>query len=146
MGTRADFYIGRGLRAEWIGSIAWDGYPNNEDLGDVIRARSEAKFRRSVKALETRNDFTSPSQGWPWPWENSHLTDYAYAYEEGVEHGEVWATCFGYDWFDPLRPQPEWEEDGEKKTIFPQMTGCSARAGSARSGVMLITAKKESQE
>ena len=28
MGTRADFYIGRGATAEWIGSIAWDGYPD----------------------------------------------------------------------------------------------------------------------
>lgn len=27
MGTRADFYIGRGENAEWLGSIAWDGDP-----------------------------------------------------------------------------------------------------------------------
>ena len=27
MGTRADFYVGRGDAAEWIGSIAYDGYP-----------------------------------------------------------------------------------------------------------------------
>jgi hypothetical protein len=27
MGTRADFYIGRGTEAEWLGSVAWDGYP-----------------------------------------------------------------------------------------------------------------------
>ena len=28
MGTRADLYIGRGTDAEWIGSVAWDGYPS----------------------------------------------------------------------------------------------------------------------
>ena len=28
MGTRADFYIGKGTDAEWLGSIAWNGYPD----------------------------------------------------------------------------------------------------------------------
>ncbi len=27
MGTRADFYTGRGQTAQWLGSIAWGGYP-----------------------------------------------------------------------------------------------------------------------
>ena len=27
MGTRADFYVGRGEKAEWVGSIAMDGVP-----------------------------------------------------------------------------------------------------------------------
>ena len=26
MGTRADFYIGSGKDAEWLGSVAFDGY------------------------------------------------------------------------------------------------------------------------
>jgi len=26
MGTRADFYVGMGKDAEWLGSVAWDGY------------------------------------------------------------------------------------------------------------------------
>ncbi|MFH1835312.1 MAG: hypothetical protein ABH851_03885 [Methanobacteriota archaeon] len=26
---------------------------------------------------------TSPEQGWPWPWEDSGTTDYAYAFEAG---------------------------------------------------------------
>jgi hypothetical protein len=28
MGTRADFYVGRGPDAEWLGSVAMDGYPS----------------------------------------------------------------------------------------------------------------------
>jgi hypothetical protein len=28
MGTRADFYVGRGKDAEWLGSVAFDGYPS----------------------------------------------------------------------------------------------------------------------
>lgn len=34
MSTRADFYVGRGAEAEWIGSISWDGYPDGVDDGD----------------------------------------------------------------------------------------------------------------
>lgn len=28
MGTRADFYVGTGANAEWLGSIAYDGHPD----------------------------------------------------------------------------------------------------------------------
>jgi hypothetical protein len=35
MGTRADFYIGCGRDSEWIGSIAWDGYPDG--LSDLLK-------------------------------------------------------------------------------------------------------------
>jgi hypothetical protein len=38
MGTRADFYVGRGPNAEWIGSIAFDGYP------DGITMKTEEKL------------------------------------------------------------------------------------------------------
>lgn len=138
MGTRADFYVGTGAKAEWIGSMAWDGYPDGRP-SEVIKATTAEDFRREVGVLSLNEDFTTPEQGWPWPWKNSHLTDYSYAYEDG----KVWATCFGYDWFDPLQPQPEQEETEEKKTIFPEMTGYSAKAGSARSGIMVISAKQQ---
>jgi hypothetical protein len=32
MGTRSDFYVGKGKDAEWIGSIAWDGYRSGIEL------------------------------------------------------------------------------------------------------------------
>lgn len=138
MGTRADFYIGTGVNAEWIGSMAWDGYPDGRP-SEVIRATTVEDFRREVGVLSLNKDFTTPEQGWPWPWKNSHLTDYSYVYEDG----KVWATCFGYDWFDPLQPQPEQEETDKKKTIFPEMTGYSAKAGSERSGIMVISDKQQ---
>jgi len=50
MGTRADFYVGRGETAEWVGSVAWDGYPNEPwGIGrttDLFTATTEADFRR----------------------------------------------------------------------------------------------------
>lgn len=39
MGTRADFYVGRGEQAEWLGSIAWDGNPGAIFDGDFTPAK-----------------------------------------------------------------------------------------------------------
>jgi len=64
MGTRADFYVGRGKTAEWLGSIAWDGYPAglwpNKDTATakadipktpVIAATAEEAYRKAVDEL-----------------------------------------------------------------------------------------------
>lgn len=80
MGTRADFYVGTGDTAEWLGSLAWDGYEFAEDEKHALRlASSEAEFRVAVeKLLDEREDGTEPKHGWPWPWDDSGLTDYVY--------------------------------------------------------------------
>jgi hypothetical protein len=97
MGTRADFYVGRGAKAEWLGSIAWDGYEDGLDA-QLLGAQKEKKFRKQVALLAKRDDWTSPEQGWPWPWTDSCTTDYAYAFD-----GErVWVSCFGGQWYDPV--------------------------------------------
>ncbi len=94
MGTRADFYIGRGANAEWLGSIAWDGYPSGIPAS-LLNAPSEEAFRRELALFaEKREDWTAPEQGWPWPWDNSQTTDYAYAFDGGVraasgDHGST---------------------------------------------------------
>ena len=133
MGTRADFYIGRGTEAEWLGSIAWDGYPDGLD-DYVLGAQTEAQFRSAVSIFsKTRDDWTSPEAGWPWPWENSNTTDYAYAFD-----GErVWASGFGSEWFRPL-VDDEPEDSGTQS--FPDMTArrVVAKPGSKRSGVIVI--------
>jgi hypothetical protein len=63
MGTRADFYVGRGADMEWLGSIAWDGYPPGI-RGGVLAATSEADFRALLSAfLAPREDVTLPNDG-----------------------------------------------------------------------------------
>ena len=110
-----------------------DGYPSGMP-DDLLRATTEDEFCLALSVEATkRDDFTSPEMGWPWPWENSHTTDYAYALDEG----KVWASCFGHSWFDPLEDKPEDDEKG-KTTVFPNMTGCSATPGSKRSGIIVI--------
>ena len=136
MGTRADFYIGRGENAEWLGSIAWDGYPQGIDK-QVLGCRSPEAFRHAVASfLEKREDKTLPDQGWPWPWETSSTTDYAYAFDDGVH-----ASCFGGKWFDPniKRTEDEEENDTCKSAVFPDMSKAKQRAKfGPHSGIMVI--------
>lgn len=144
MGTRADFYVGRGRNAEWLGSIAWDGYPDGLPV-DIVRPPdadaqpvSESDFRQSVASfLAEREDATLPEQhGWPWPWENSLTTDYSYAWDNGV----VYACCFGHRWYRANDPALNDDETEAKEAIFPDMsTARHAPAGHKRSGVMLFS-------
>lgn len=135
MGTRADFYIGRGEQAEWLGSIAWDGYPDGIDK-PVLEATTPEGFRNAlVNFAAARDDWTAPEQGWPWPWDNSGTTDYAYALDEG----KVWASGFGGTWFDANEPETDTEDNhADKSAIFPDMSARKATTFGKRSGIILI--------
>lgn len=151
MGTRADFYVGRGASAEWIGSIGYDGYPEGIE-GDLFNVSTEEEFRTSINDfLRSRDDATFTDDGWPWPWDTSAKTDFAYAFDGGM----VWAACFGYKWFDPkvyLAP-PDFEDDEEEAAWRDELTGTGAKQcewpdmsakkrmaepGTQRSGIMVF--------
>ena len=137
MGTRADFYIGKGEDAEWLGSFAWDGYPegNPEEYG-VMKAESENSFREAVENMREGEDhFTIPSQGWPWPWDNSHTTDYAYTWD-----GKVWSSCYGQKWTPYTKDldSDEYLEGGEKAEV-PDMSARKNVTFGNRSGVIVVT-------
>lgn len=133
MGTRADFYVGRGKTAEWIGSVAWDGYPGGFDRNGLMDATDEEGFRAAVAAeLASREDATTVDKGWPWPWNDSHTTDYAYAFDGGAVHG----SAFGSSWFDPRKEEPE--DLDEHVAEFPSMADRKAMTMGVRSGVMVI--------
>lgn len=84
MGTRADFYVREDGQMNWLGSIAWDGYPKGIDQ-EVLNSQNEKDYLFNLKAFfDKRKDVTLPEQGWPWPWNNSKLTDECYVYEQGV--------------------------------------------------------------
>jgi len=105
MGTRADFYIGRGDDMEWIGSIAWDGYPDDRDVNAVNKEATEESFREGVSNLIKSSGGIQPHEGWPWPWDDSGTTDYAYAFDAGI----VYASHFGGPWFVAARE--DWMDD-----------------------------------
>lgn len=133
MGTRADFYVGRGLTAEWLGSIAWDGY---EIPDSIRRAKTTANYRRAVtRFLKDRDDATFPKDGWPWPWEDSGTTDYAYAFD-GVR---TYASVFGRPWFSAKKEPRELPEG--PKVEFPNMKDrMNAQFGGKRSGLLVVEA------
>ena len=135
MGTRADFYVGRGVDAEWLGSTAWDGYPAGVP-DEILQAKDEKEFRDAVgDHLAEREDGTLPEHGWPWPWDDSGTTDYAYAFDGGQVHG----SCFGGPWFDP-EAEPEYDDDGEPverngpDAVFPDMQSVKRVTLGGRSG------------
>ena len=136
MGTRADFYVGRGVDAEWLGSIAWDGYPAGVDDA-VLLADTTDEYRAKVAEFVNREDGTLPADGWPWPWDDSGATDYAYAFEGGV----VYASSFGHEWFEvmPLEENGgEPDDRGGKVAIFPDMTARQNVTLGKRSGVIIF--------
>jgi hypothetical protein len=74
-----------------LGSIAFDGYPQSDEQPGgvptaILQATTELEFRNAVLDLLTRrDDATIPPQSWPWPWETSWGTDYAYSFFPAVQ-------------------------------------------------------------
>ena len=137
MGTRADFYVGRGKNAEWLGSIGWDGYPDGIER-TLLDSRSEAVFRKRLAAFfKGRDDVTLPAQGWPWPWDDSGTTDYAYVFDRG----RVYASGFGHKWHIATWAPPEkwYERHSNHKVEFPDMSARKAVTLGKRSGLIVLT-------
>jgi len=142
MGTRVDFYLGRGESAEWLGSYPFDGHPASVfDQASELFAQplTEAAWREWVaRFLADRDRSTTPELGWPWPWDDSRTTDFAYALDDGVIYG----SSFGYEWFrvDPNAEdfgQPD--DDGDEKTaVFPDMSARKAVTYGPRSGLIIL--------
>lgn len=133
MGTRADFYVGRGEHAEWLGSVAYDGYPEGLFPTPVEPSWTEAAWRAHVATLLDRSDGTRPADGWPWPWEDSRTTDFAYAFDDGA----VWVSSFGRQWV-ALQDWNGRAGDGPKTATFPDMTARQNVTYGPRSGVLIL--------
>jgi hypothetical protein len=151
MGTRADFYVGRGESAEWLGSIAWDGYPCGVALTgkSVFTAAGEADYRKAVaEFLASEDSATLPEMGWPWPWNDSGTTDYAYAFEDGKTLG----SNFGQPWFVVDADEgavdygePDEDEQSGPQAVFPDMAARKNTTYGKRSGVLIVSPKSGGQ-
>lgn len=139
MSTRGDFYIGLGQQAEWLGSLA-HGYPCTVVERLILDSHTADEWRANVTALVgAREDGSTPADGWPWPWNNSGLTDYAYTWSEG----RVQASCFGAPFFDPLGPEPgligESQPMDEDSGYWPDMKArANVQMFGPRSGILLV--------
>ncbi len=146
MGTRADFYVGKDPKTmEWLGSIAWDGYPDAGGLSEVFEDMPEEDYRARVKKLLAgRDDGTTPDQGWPWPWEDSRTTDFAYTWADTVVHvsgyGRAWVSVKKFLLLDD-DAQEEYM-DGFKEAEFPNMKDVQNVDLGKRSGLVIVPVPK----
>lgn len=125
MGTRADFYT-RSLKGvlTYRGSIAWDG---GDELPTYVReAGTAGAFCHGLYSWfkHHRTDATIPSQGWPWPWEDSRMTDYSYVYDSRT--GKV----IKYSWGIPVK--------GGRSPRWPDMTDRQCVTTGIRSGLLFV--------
>jgi len=100
--TRGDFYIGTGPDARWIGSVNHDAFPDVIPC-DIITQVNPIMFEEAVLEF-LKNDkgyIRQNGDKWPWPWQDSHLTDYTYMFD--LQVGRVVASSFGNEFFDPLK-------------------------------------------
>lgn len=142
MGTRADFYVGRGKDAEWLGSIAWDGYRDGIDK-QILNCQSEAAFRHAVGAfLAKREDKTLPHEGWPWPWDTSATSDCSYWFFEG----RCWDALGSPEFYAPC-DEPAIDEDDDSYAAwsatkalveFPDMSARKNVKWGKGSGLLII--------
>lgn len=119
MGTRADFYIGIGDEAEYLGSIGNDGYPDGM-TDRLLNASTADEFRDALAIMASNtDDFSDPvKHGWPWSWDNSYTTDYAYAFHGG----KVMCSCFGREW----RPVKEYIANENDEDWFDSLEELAA--------------------
>lgn len=162
MGTRADFWVGRESADGWLGSIAWDGYPEGitphdaemvrgimgrlqhkdgewPEGGHLFQAKTEAEFRERVERFfQYREDVTRPADGWPWPWEDSRTTDYAYVWENGR------VVIYGFGALLVGDDDETYEQRCARKVEFPDMKAVQRVVlGSSRSGVIVLSVPPE---
>lgn len=118
MGSKADFYLGRGLEAEWLGSVEWDGLPAALPAS-LLASPSAEQYRSEVLSMvDARADGIDPTDGWPWTWDTSHGTSYSYAFDQG----RVWACCYGSSWWKATQPEPDHTTLTRKAAKFPDMS------------------------
>lgn len=138
MGTRADFYVGTGPDAEWLGSISYNGDPQGTPR-NIVRTTSERAFRSGVSRLLKSErcrgaECTTPDEGWPWPWPDSRTTDYAYAFADGA----VVVSFFGRRWSVPGREAASGPKMRDDEVVNMAGRAMDAAGMFAKSGMVLV--------
>ena len=145
MGTRADFYLGKGAVAKWLGSVAWDGYWEGIPE-EIMKSSEDEHFEAAVKTfLQSRTDGTLPEMGWPWPWEDSGTSDCSYWFFDG----KVWQDVDGRyvpAHEDPYKIDDVWDDVKRNYECidYPNMSDIQkVDFGGPRSGVTIFFVPKK---
>lgn len=139
MGTKSDFYLGFGIDALWLGSIAWDGHPAKIPQS-IINAKSQQEYIHAVKSfIKERPDGTdglNPNSSWPWIWDTSQETHYSYSFDGN----RVVVSHFGGPWTNMNRPIG-FELPTHPKQTFPDMSERRSCIMGAESGLLFLPGK-----
>lgn len=111
--TKADFYIGNGITANWIGSIRQDGYPSGIPI-QLLICVNPTLFEEEVVDFISKAEGVIKTDGgsWPWLWPDSRMTDYSYMFL--LDHNKVFASHFGGNLFDPIK----FLQDGDLESAY----------------------------
>lgn len=91
----ADFYLGRGPNAEYLGSVATAGAPEDIEAWERFQHLDDENytpedFREEVRDLRNSPTHDDPTHGglgaprWPWRYESSDDTPWAYVFDAGT--------------------------------------------------------------
>ena len=99
---KADFYVGIGPKAEWIGSVSRCGEIwclSTQILLQVNRIMYEEMVIEYIKYCE--GVIGNHICKWPWNWPDSRMTEYSYLFIP--EHEKVYMSILGGDLVDPVK-------------------------------------------
>lgn len=97
---KADFYIGKDKDALWLGSLSKVSSPDRL-AEEVLSATTRESYKGRVKKMLMKSKYSFlPGGGWPWVWETSELSDFAYFFFDE----KVYVTCISFQGalFDPI--------------------------------------------
>lgn len=99
--NKADFYVGMGPEADWIGSVSKCGNVyelSTPILLQVNRIMFEELSIEYIKFCEgvVANHICQ----WPWQWPDSRMTDFSYIFLPQME--KVYVSIQGGDLLDPI--------------------------------------------
>jgi len=125
--TKADFYIGTGVTANWIGSTFNDGYVHGIPLEILLCVNPTLFEELVVEFIQSREVGAVKTNGdrWPHPWPDSRMTDYSYIFIEDLS--KVVVSNYGGIMFDPIKYLNEGDIEssdvGLGNPVFPLTEG-----------------------
>ncbi|VVJ22699.1 Uncharacterised protein [Amycolatopsis camponoti] len=121
MSSYTDFYLGRGEKADWIGSLRGECYPENFLVVAPLRMALTATDARTFRAAVTNTLNCWEAEhlgqayhrelGWPWPWYSSHTSSWIITFDSDTE--AVFVTVGGGIRWHRINPHAPRFPEGE---------------------------------
>jgi hypothetical protein len=80
----ADFFLGRGPAAEYLGSVLTSGAPEDIEAWELFQNLDDENYTAKDFVDEVRELRHDIPPAWPWPYASSSETPWAYAYDAGT--------------------------------------------------------------